>query len=74
MPRLKQTENFISVVRLLKGYGLNAPKLATVLMCSAPTARKKITNPELLTLGDMKAISQKAHIPIEEVRNAIKWD
>lgn len=73
MPRLKQTENFIEIRRLLKGYDLNAPKLATVLGCSAPTARRKLNEPELLTLSDLKAISQKGHVPIDEIREAVKW-
>ena len=73
MPKLKETHNFIEVNRLLKGYGLNAPRLAECLSCSVPTARKKLANPELLTLADIKAVSQRGHIPIDEIRSAIKW-
>ena len=73
MPYIKPpTAPFARMARMLKGYGLNGNKLSTVLECAPATALKKLSNPELLTLGDLRAINLKAHIPMDEIREAIK--
>lgn len=59
--------------RLIIGYDLTPVKLAYILDCSAPTAREKLNNPERFTLGDLKKINQKGHIPLEEIREGLKW-
>lgn len=72
MPYIKPTDPpFARVGRLLKGYGLSSGKLATVLGCSAPTALKKLKQPETLTLADLALINSRGHIPIDEIRDAI---
>lgn len=72
MPRIKPKEvPFVSVKRLLIGYGLNGPALAEILGCSAPTARARLNRPELFTLADLEKINKRGHIPIEEIRAAI---
>ena len=63
---------FIAVSRLIKGYESNQSKLAEILGCCRETLRKKLSQPEQFTLGDLKKISQAVQIPIEEVREAIK--
>lgn len=73
MPYIKPRDPpFAALGRLLKGYDLNAPKLAGILDCSTPTARRRLKEPELLTLGDLVRISQRGHIPMEEIREAIR--
>ena len=69
MPYLKKTGEHEKSYRLLKGYGLNAVKLAEIAGISEPTARKRLKNPGLLTGNDWLNISRKCHIPVEEIRN-----
>lgn len=72
MPYIKpKVVPFDSFSKFIKGY-CSAPELAEVLGCTAPTARKKIQKPELFTLGDIKKISERKHIPIDELKGAIK--
>ena len=72
MPKQAKPVPFITVTRLIKGYESNQSKLAEIIGCSRETIRKRLTNPEQFTLGDLKKISQAVQIPIEEVREAIK--
>ena len=73
MPYIKPKEPpFIHMQRLLKGYGYNAESLAKVLCVTPPTARKRLNNPELLTLQDLAIISRRAHIPWDAIREAVK--
>jgi hypothetical protein len=70
MPRLKKKEpDFIKVGRLIRGYA-TPPKVAEMIGCSATTARKKMNTPELFTLGELNMICHRAHIPIEDMRQA----
>lgn len=72
MPYIKPKKvPFDNFAKYIKGR-CSSPELAAVIGCSAPTARKKINNPELFTLGDLKKISERKHIPIEELRGEIK--
>ena len=54
--------------RLLLGYQLTAPRLATVLGCSQPTARARLENPGTLTIEELDKIRRIGHVPIEEIR------
>lgn len=70
MPYVKRREpDFIKVTRLIKGYA-TAPKVAEMIGCSANTARKKMKEPKLFTLGELNQICRRAHIPVEEMRQA----
>lgn len=61
------------MTKLLRAYGYSTGEsLARVLGYSVPTAIKRLNNPELLTLGDLGKICHFGHIPIEELRDAIK--
>lgn len=72
MPRLKKKEpDFIKVGRLIRGYA-TPPKVAEMLGCSTPTARKKMNEPELFTLGELNMICRRAHIPVEDMRQAVQ--
>lgn len=72
MPYIKKPDPpYARMTRLLRGYGLNGPKLAAVLQVSAPTGQKRLTCPDTLTLGDLDRINRFGHIPIEEIREAI---
>ena len=72
MPRLRQTRpEYDAVGRLLRGYGANGATLSKALGCAPATARKKLTEPKHLTLGDLSCISKKFGIPFDEVKNAI---
>lgn len=70
MPYLKKKEpDFIKVGRLIRGYA-TPPKIAEMIGCSATTARKKMNYPELFTLGELNLICRRAHIPVEDMRQA----
>ena len=72
MPKLKTVDPaFIAVARLLRGYGIKASTLAAAIGCSYPTAKKKLEEPQYLTLSDLSLCSKHFSIPIEEIRNAI---
>ena len=59
---------FNGMKRLLLGYELTAPRLATVLGCSEPTARTRLNNPGSLTVEELDKIRRIGHVPIEEIR------
>lgn len=73
MPRIKPRPiPFESLKRLLLGYGLNGPALAAVLGCTPVTARARLNRPETFTLAELELICRRGHIPVEELRAAIK--
>lgn len=67
----KKEPPFVSMQRLLLGYGLKASKLANVLQVSEPTAKKKLDDPKRFTLDDLDRINRFGHVPIEELREAV---
>lgn len=72
MPRLKKKEpDFIRVTRLIRGY-VPVSKVAEMIGRSVPTARKKINDPRQFTLGELQMISMRAHIPWEDMNQAVK--
>ena len=74
MPYIKpKTQPFDKLHRLLVGYGLNGENLSRTLSCSPTTARKRLSAPETMSLGDLSRISRRHHIPIDEIRECISW-
>ena len=76
MPYIKKKEPpFTEVRRLIRGYtdGTGTAELQRALGCCETTARKKLREPDKLTLGDLKRISQNLHIPVERIREAVSW-
>lgn len=69
MPYIKKETDGLR--RLLLAYELNGVKLAEILGCCQNTGKDRMRNPHKLTVGDLRAISRKAHIPIDELRGAI---
>lgn len=73
MPYIKEREApFSKMHRLLLGYGYNGENLSKVLGTSRPTAKKRLDNPGLLTMKDIVNLNLKGHIPMEELREAIR--
>lgn len=72
MPWLKQPKPLGTLKRVLTGYEVTPTALADAAGLSYPTAKRRLDDPRLLTLGDLLKISQHFHIPIEELREAIK--
>ena len=74
MPYLKKRdEPFAPLRRLLIGYGLNASHLAPVIGKNENTARERLKNLDKMTLGELRSIALKGHIPVEELREAIRF-
>lgn len=72
MPYKKpEPKPFESMTRLLLGYRINAPALAKILGCAPETARKKLNDPQRMTLGDIEKINRFGHISLDELRQAI---
>lgn len=71
MPYIPKPAPFAKMARLLKGYGLNGTKLAKILDRSQPTGSARMHNPGTLTLEELVMISARAHIPMDEIREAI---
>lgn len=59
------------MTRLLRGYEINGRNLAVALGCAEITARKKLYDPDKLTLGDLDKIHRVFGIPIEELRERV---
>lgn len=73
MPYVKKREAlFAAVGRLLKGYASTA-EIGTALGKTDKTARARLGKPEDLTLGELRLLSLRLHIPKEEILSAIKW-
>jgi hypothetical protein len=74
MPYIKPREKpFAAVGRVLKGYDVTAAEMARRTGWSYHKSRDRMEKPELFTLGEIKILSQKFHIPIEELRAAVMW-
>lgn len=72
MPYIKKEKLFDAVARTLKGYG-NASEIGTAIGKSYQTARARLNKPEELTLGELRLLSLRLHIPKEDLMNAIRW-
>ena len=73
MPRVKTMQpDYACMGRLLRGYGINGANLADALGCAPATARKKLSEPKRLTLGDLSKISCRYSVPMDDIRAAIK--
>lgn len=71
MPYVKSYTEVDKLRRLLKSYEFTAQRLATVIGCSVPTAQRRLTDPSSLTAAELRKISSRGHIPIEEIRGAL---
>lgn len=69
MPRVKDTVHPLS--RLLKGYEVNGKNLADCLGCAPETARKKLADPDRLTVGDLRRIHYSFGIPVDDIRELV---
>lgn len=76
MPRLSKDERMQSVSRLIWGaistQGLSLDELTDKTGISRSTMFRRKANPETITLGELDKLVRFLHIPIEDVRNAIK--
>ena len=59
------------MTRLLRSYKFNGTSLGRLLGVSHGTGQKKLTDPDNLTIGDLRRISKAGHIPMDELRGAI---
>lgn len=72
MPYLKQPSAPCDKLRrLLKGYEITGETLGEMIGCSTVTGCRRLKNPGSLTVAELLAISQRGHIPIDEIREAI---
>lgn len=60
------------MTRLLRGYEVNGSNLAVALGCAEVTARKKLRDPDKLTLGDLRKIHRKFGISPNELKGVIE--
>lgn len=68
MPNIKKPEPYGKSKMLLRAYDLTPTRLAKVLGCTYPTAKKKIDNPGYITTDEWGKIHRRHHVPIEEIR------
>ena len=73
MPYIKKQAPFAALGRIIKGYDGTATVLAEKLGCCYNTASSRLADPGELTLNELRKISQRLHIPVEEIRQAIVW-
>lgn len=69
MPRLRNEVH--PMTRLLLSYQLNGNNLSACIGCSPATARRKIVEPQRLTVGDMLAIHRRFGVPLDDLRGCI---
>ena len=69
MPRLRNEVH--PMTKLLWSYRANGNNLSEILHCSPATARKKIAQPQFLTMGDMLAIHRQFGVPLDDLRGCI---
>lgn len=72
MPYIPKKKEFEKVARLIKGCA-TPPQVAEKMGVSPATARARLNNPEDLTLGELKRLCQRLHIPLDDLRQAITW-
>lgn len=72
MPYKKDNTPFVEMTELIRGKGLTPPKLAVIWMCSTPTARDKLNNPDRITLRDLELLHRFGHIGKDAIFGAIK--
>lgn len=74
MPYTKQQQPFLSVARLLKGYGVTATALSGETGWSCKKSTDRIAHPDRLSLSEIAIIVRRFHIPTEEMLEAVsKW-
>ena len=69
MPRTRDTTH--PLTRLLRGYEVNGKSLSVALGCAEETARKKLNDPNRLTVGDLTKIHNKFGIPVDDIRELV---
>ena len=69
MPRVKDGTH--PMTRLLRGYEVNGKNLSVALGCAEETARKKLRDPNRLTLGDLNKIHRAYGIPVDDIRELV---
>lgn len=57
--------------RLLKVYGITGIRLAKILNCSNGTAYLRLAHPEKLTIEELRLISRRGGVPMEEILREI---
>lgn len=78
MPRLKRPpdkyQNFQILVRgAMKYQGVTQADVAAWFGCARQTVNYKLRSPDLLTLGEITALSRRLNIPADEMRSAIPF-
>jgi len=62
---------------LLLGYasasGKTSTEISEIMGCSRPTAAKKLKEPELLTVGELRRMRKGLGIPEDEMLSAMKF-
>ena len=73
MPRVKLHEiPFERLARLIRGYA-STKELAEKMQFSYGTANARLHRPETITVGELRDISRRLHIPKEEIMEALTW-
>ena len=74
MPRNKFDKTPSRMFVLLNGsaIGKSREELGTIIGKGAQTASERLKNPDTLTLGELKRLARKLHIPVEDIRAAIE--
>lgn len=74
MPRTKFDKTPSRMFVLLNGsaIGKSREELGAIIGKGAQTASERLKNPDTLTLGELKRLARKLHIPVEDIRAAIE--
>lgn len=70
MPKIKQP-NPHPLTELLKSKDLRGSQLARILDTCQYTAKKRLDDPSLLTIRDLRRLARSGKLPIEKVRECV---
>lgn len=75
MPRTRFDRQPGKLFILLNGAaaGKTRDELGEIIGKGAQTTGWRLKNPDTLTVGELRALGKKLHIPIEDLRNAITY-
>jgi len=72
MPKIPRKRKPFEEIRFLLNGRFSVDELASLLGCSRPTIRKRLSSPETFTLDELARISRNGDVPWDEVKEAMK--
>jgi len=60
------------MLKVIGSYGLERSRVFGAIIGKSPNmALRRLKDPEQLTLGELRLLASKGHVPIDEIRSAV---